>query len=502
MSTKVDLNLGVKAELSSGLGDKKANLEGEQNAFQRVLDAAVSTRAAKNRNQEGKQSPESVDSNHSPTLPVKETIQKSLESRRTIITTESDTSPEELETFAAKQGLSSVNLSDLLNQESVVSQHVAQSFNSNEQTGSKRNQVADNSADKTAVKISKSFQSEELNKPQNSRYSMNSSEIDLLKNVAWQKSFGGEAGSDSKIPQVPLMNEKSKQGLRTNAIQNLKNSSTDSSESMMASQIVGKMTKIGNSNINKSTGASSNQIKIKDLLIKSVELKKESAFYKMGDAALKLPSISLAKEFSNSLEIKNQSNLIVDQLKVTQAQISDNKTTLSNSNQYSLAQEIGQPSVNELKEKSDEQLNNLSRFNKLQTISAKFADSLASRLTSQINQGAWRVEMEIHPKSLGKVSIQMEMVNGNLEAQFFTNQSLTRDLILESMPRLREMLENNGTNHAEVSVELKNDGNNDKKFAPVERIESEAKEEEFVETASQDSPGEQKGDLGRYDFLV
>ena len=67
---------------------------------------------------------------------------------------------------------------------------------------------------------------------------------------------------------------------------------------------------------------------------------------------------------------------------------------------------------------------------------------------------------------------------------------------------LREMLENNGTNHAEVSVELKNDGNNDKKFAPVERIESEAKEEEFVETASQESPGGQKGDLGRYDFLV
>ena len=34
---------------------------------------------------------------------------------------------------------------------------------------------------------------------------------------------------------------------------------------------------------------------------------------------------------------------------------------------------------------------------------------------------------------------------------------------MESVPRLREMLENNGTNNAQVSVELKNDGNNDKK---------------------------------------
>ena len=502
MSTKVDLNLGVKAELSSGSGDKKANLEGEQNDFQAILDAAVLTRAAKSCNQVGKQSPESVDSNHAPTLPVKETIQKSLESSRTIITTESDTSSQELETFAEKQGLSSVNLSDLLNQESVVGQHVINSFHSNEQTGSKGNQGADKSVDKTTINISKSFQSEELNKPQNSLYSMKSSEIDSLKNVARQKSFSGEVGSDSKILQVPIVNEKSKQVLRTDAIQNLKNISTDSSESMIASQILGKTTKIGNSNISKSTGASSNQIKIKDLLIKSVELKKESAFHKMGDAALKLPSISLTEEFSNFLEAKNQSNSIVDQGRVTQAHISDNKTTLSNSNQYSLSQEIGQPSLSELKEKSDEQLNNLNRFNKLQTISAKFADSLANRLTSQINQGAWRVEMEIHPKSLGKVSVQMEMVNGNLEAQFFTNQSLTRDLILESMPRLREMLENNGTNHAEVSVELKNDGNNDKKFAPVERIESEAKDEEFAENASQDSPGRQKDDLGRYDFLV
>ena len=138
----------------------------------------------------------------------------------------------------------------------------------------------------------------------------------------------------------------------------------------------------------------------------------------------------------------------------------------------------------------------------MQNMTAKFADSLVNRLTSQINKGAWRIEMEMHPRSLGKVSVQMEMVNGNLEAQFFTNQNLTRDLILESVPRLREMLENNGTNNAQVSVELKNDGNNDK-----ENFFSEISKQKFDETDDKIDEDTSNGSVnsetpGRYDFLV
>ena len=110
--------------------------------------------------------------------------------------------------------------------------------------------------------------------------------------------------------------------------------------------------------------------------------------------------------------------------------------------------------------------------------------------------------MEMHPRSLGKVSVQMEMVNGNLEAQFFTNQNLTRDLILESVPRLREMLENNGTNNAQVSVELKNDGNNDKKQSFSEMDEQNFGEIEIKTDEDTTNVSVNSETPGRYDFLV
>ena len=64
------------------------------------------------------------------------------------------------------------------------------------------------------------------------------------------------------------------------------------------------------------------------------------------------------------------------------------------------------------------------------------------------------------------------------------------------------MLENNGTNNAQVSVELKNDGNNDK-----ERFFSEMGEPKFDETDikkdEQAGTGSSSSEtLGRYDFLV
>ena len=155
-----------------------------------------------------------------------------------------------------------------------------------------------------------------------------------------------------------------------------------------------------------------------------------------------------------------------------------------------------------MKGKIDEQPNNLNRFNQFQNMTTKFADSLVNRLTSQINKGAWRIEMEMHPRSLGKVSVQMEMVNGNLEAQFFTNQNLTRDLILESVPRLREMLENNGTNNAQVSVELKNDGNNDKKQSFSEMDEQDFGEIEIKTDEDTTNVSVNSETPGRYDFLV
>ena len=51
-------------------------------------------------------------------------------------------------------------------------------------------------------------------------------------------------------------------------------------------------------------------------------------------------------------------------------------------------------------------------------ISRRLTESLGNRISTQIKRGAWRVEMDLHPKSLGRIEIQLEMRNGELEAHF------------------------------------------------------------------------------------
>ena len=81
-------------------------------------------------------------------------------------------------------------------------------------------------------------------------------------------------------------------------------------------------------------------------------------------------------------------------------------------------------------------------------LSQRLSQALGQRLSAQIERGSWRVEMDLHPSSLGRVEVQLEMRNGELEANFLSSNPTTRDLLQESLPRLREMLDHFGTNTA------------------------------------------------------
>ena len=96
-------------------------------------------------------------------------------------------------------------------------------------------------------------------------------------------------------------------------------------------------------------------------------------------------------------------------------------------------------------------------------ISRRLAEALGQRLTAQIARGAWRVEMDLHPKSLGRIEIQLEMKNGELEANFVTTNAATRELLNESMPRLRVALEEHGMETAYIGLGAGNKGNSDGK---------------------------------------
>lgn len=94
-------------------------------------------------------------------------------------------------------------------------------------------------------------------------------------------------------------------------------------------------------------------------------------------------------------------------------------------------------------------------------MSRRLAEALGQRLSAQISRGAWRVEMDLHPKSLGRIEIQLEMKNGELEANFNASSATTRELLQDSMPRLRDLLEEHGMESAYIGLGLGNQAQSD-----------------------------------------
>ncbi len=106
----------------------------------------------------------------------------------------------------------------------------------------------------------------------------------------------------------------------------------------------------------------------------------------------------------------------------------------------------------------DARQDSLRRQDDYMQLSRQLTDALGKRLTAQIQRGSWQVEMDLHPKSLGRIEVQLEMKNGELEARFITANATTRDLINEGMPRLREALQEHGTETASMDLGSANQG--------------------------------------------
>jgi flagellar hook-length control protein FliK len=91
-------------------------------------------------------------------------------------------------------------------------------------------------------------------------------------------------------------------------------------------------------------------------------------------------------------------------------------------------------------------------------LSKTLSEALGQRIVAQLARGQWRVEMQLHPTNLGRVEIHLEMKNGELEANFYTANQITRELINEGLPRLRHALEQQGMETAYRGLEQGNQG--------------------------------------------
>ena len=189
-----------------------------------------------------------------------------------------------------------------------------------------------------------------------------------------------------------------------------------------------------------------------------------------GKSTLKLEAIQLGERVESILALKDgrtSSQLVQNQTSPLRQDLVNNpgqtgaqelRTELSN--KQSTQGQFSEPN-NDLSRRHEQYLE----------VSKRLTQAVGERLSAQIAKGAWRVEMDLHPKTLGRIEIQLEMKNGELEAHFNSSQTITRDLLQESFSKLKDILSEHGIDSAYIGLgtgeNRHSDGNStDEKDAP------------------------------------
>ena len=100
----------------------------------------------------------------------------------------------------------------------------------------------------------------------------------------------------------------------------------------------------------------------------------------------------------------------------------------------------------------------LNQFTPNQNLAARelagrqLSEALGQRLAANIAAGHYRLTFNVHPRELGAIDVVMEMRDGRLDAQINTSNAVTRELLGDSLPRLRDALQQSGVNLAHLHV--------------------------------------------------
>ena len=92
------------------------------------------------------------------------------------------------------------------------------------------------------------------------------------------------------------------------------------------------------------------------------------------------------------------------------------------------------------------------RAENYQQLADRLGQALGQRLQAQIERGEWKMQMRLDPASLGRIDLELQMRSGGLDAVFRSDNPLTRELITQGLPKLRDSLSQSGTAVANVWV--------------------------------------------------
>ncbi|MFM8547657.1 MAG: flagellar hook-length control protein FliK [Betaproteobacteria bacterium] len=93
-----------------------------------------------------------------------------------------------------------------------------------------------------------------------------------------------------------------------------------------------------------------------------------------------------------------------------------------------------------------------SEDSELAKLSRKVSDGIAQRMVTSLANDNWKVRLDLKPAHLGQVSVDMTVVQGQIEAVFDASNPAARALIADGLDRLRQDLQRSGMNVAFLSM--------------------------------------------------
>ena len=85
--------------------------------------------------------------------------------------------------------------------------------------------------------------------------------------------------------------------------------------------------------------------------------------------------------------------------------------------------------------------------------SPKWGEALGKHLMMAVNRDIQKMQITLNPEKLGPIQVRLHMdKDRQLHVSLLANHTLTREAMMDAIPRLREMLESNGTQLANLDV--------------------------------------------------
>jgi flagellar hook-length control protein FliK len=95
-----------------------------------------------------------------------------------------------------------------------------------------------------------------------------------------------------------------------------------------------------------------------------------------------------------------------------------------------------------------------SRLQPYQAWTQRFGEVLAQKLALAVKDGNWSVKLNLNPASLGPVGVDLQVRDGGIEGQIAASDPNVRQLLGDSLPKLRQSLEALMGEQGGVNIEL------------------------------------------------